>query len=187
MIVRKLGVGIAHFFIGYWFEIMVFQLENQIEEIIRPVIEDMGFELIRVKYITGKNPVLQIMAEKPDGTMTVENCSSLSREISATLDVEDQISGKYLLEVSSPGSDRPLTRLKDFESYKGFDAKVELKEFTEGQKKIKGVLGGIEDNSIIFQTNEEDWVIPFEDIKKAKLILTDDLINFSKNKEAVSD
>ena len=166
---------------------MIFQLEDQITEVISPVLIDMGFELIRVKFLSGSRPVLQIMAERLDGTMSVEDCSKVSREVSAVLDVEDKISGKYILEVSSPGIDRPLTRLIDFENFKGFDAKIELKFFSEVQINLKGVLGGTNENSIIFQTEVKRWTIPFEDIKKAKLILTDDLIRFASNKENISE
>ncbi len=166
---------------------MVFQLEDQITDLINPVLKEMGYELIRVRFVSGNNPVLQIMAEKPDGIMGVDDCSKVSREVSALLDVEDQISGRYVLEVSSPGIDRPLTRLKDYEHYKGFDAKLELKFSSDGQRNVKGVLGGIEENTIILQTDDEDWKIPFEDIKKAKLILTNELIKFAGKVESVSE
>jgi ribosome maturation factor RimP len=125
-----------------------------------------------------KNKTLQIMAERIDkGEMTVEDCASISREISAILDVEDPISDAYALEVSSPGIDRPLVRLKDFERYAGFDARVDMNFLVEGRKKFKGKLLGIQDDKIEIRVKEETFELPFGEIRRAKLLLTQELLD----------
>ncbi|MDB2682629.1 ribosome maturation factor RimP [Alphaproteobacteria bacterium] len=150
-------------------------LENKIVEIVSPVIEDLGYTLVQVKMTEG---ALQIMAENSETrNLGVEDCRTISKAVSAVMDVEDPISGAYTLEVSSPGIDRPLTRLEDFEMYQGFEAKVECKIPTEnGQKKFRGVIQGLDGEMIEMNTDQGDAFIPFSSISKAKLILTDDLI-----------
>ena len=152
-------------------------LDVQIGEMIHPALEAMGFELVRVRFTTGNRPTLQIMAERPDGTMTVEDCAEVSRTVSALLDVEDPIRGEYDLEVSSPGIDRPLTRLKDFERWAGFDAKVELFTPIEGQRRFRGILRGTDEKSVMLETDQGDVTLSFDEIEKAKLVLTDALID----------
>lgn len=150
---------------------------QRIERAILPTVEGLGFELIRVLLIGSGRQTLQIMAEKPDGTMLIDDCEKLSRAVSAVLDVEDVLDGAYYLEVSSPGIDRPLTRLKDFENYKGFDARVEMGMPVGKQKKFKGRLLGTEGENV--RITDEVGVthaLPFDDIVKAKLLLTDDLV-----------
>ncbi|WP_169566853.1 ribosome maturation factor RimP [Sneathiella limimaris] len=150
---------------------------SKIAELIEPTIADLGYELIRVSYTGGESPVLQIMAEQSDGTMTIEGCEEISHAVSALLDVEDPISDAYNLEVSSPGIDRPLTRLKDFENWSGFEAKVELQEAVDGQRRYRGKLLGVKDgNILIADTAGNKWELPFADLRKAKLVLTDELI-----------
>jgi len=121
--------------------------------------------------------VLQIMADRPDGGIEVDDCAKISRAVSAVLDVEDPISGEYVLEVSSPGIDRPLTRLKDFQTYAGHEAKLETHEMIDGRRRFKGVLQGVEDGEILVEI-EEDTVIglDFDMLSDAKLVLTDALI-----------
>jgi ribosome maturation factor RimP len=136
----------------------------------------LGFDLVRIKVMGGNAPTIQVMAEKPDRTMTVKNCVKLSREIAAVLDVEDPIAGKYTLEVSSPGIDRPLTRLKDFEDFKGFEAKVETTVPIDGQKRFRGRVIGTEGDRVKLKADTGDMEFLFEDIEKAKLILTDELV-----------
>lgn len=150
-----------------------------IAESIQGTVSDLGFELIRVTYGGGRKPTLQIMAERPDGTMTVDDCAKLSREISALLDVEDPLDGEYLLEVSSPGIDRPLTRPKDFMRWVGFDVKVELLEAMEGRRRFRGILKQADDDRIVLDVDdiEDDVTVSYSDISKAKLILTDELID----------
>ncbi|WP_262693682.1 ribosome maturation factor RimP [Kordiimonas aquimaris] len=148
----------------------------QIEELIKSTVEGLGFELVRVTYGGGRKPTLQIMAERPDGTMGVEDCATLSREVSLILDVEDPLPGEYLLEVSSPGVDRPLTRKKDFERWVGFETKVELENQIDGRRRFKGRMTAFNGSEIVLDTDEGQVVLPYSDVAKAKLILTDELL-----------
>jgi len=120
-------------------------IDRRMAEVITPVIEDMGFELVRVRLMGGNTKTLQIMAERPEGGIEVDDCAAISTAISATLDVEDPIEDPYTLEVSSPGIDRPLTRLKDFDVWEGYQAKLETAEMIDGRRRFKGVLQGTED------------------------------------------
>ncbi|MBV6634147.1 MAG: ribosome maturation factor RimP [Alphaproteobacteria bacterium] len=155
---------------------------TKVATIIEPALEDMGYELVRVQLQGGKRPVLQIMADRADGaSMTVDDCADISRAISAVLDVEDPIPDAYHLEVSSPGIDRPLTRLKDYVNYAGFQAKVELFHHatTEpgGRRKFSGtIIGTQDDDAVVLEMEEGEIALPFNGIQKAKLILTDALI-----------
>lgn len=148
----------------------------QIRELIESAVEGLGFELVRVTYGGGRKPTLQIMAERPDGTMSVDDCARVSREVSLILDVEDPLPGEYLLEVSSPGVDRPLTRAKDFERWVGFETKVELLTQIDGRRRFKGRMTSFDGSEVVINTDEGDVVLPFADIAKAKLILTDELL-----------
>jgi len=152
---------------------------RRIEAIIAPSIEAMGYEVVRVMLTGGRRPTLQIMAERPDGSgMNVDDCARISRSISAILDVEDPISGEYTLEVSSPGIDRPLTRLKDFRRYAGFEARIDLAEPIDGRKRFSGRLLGVDDADRVLVETESgaNDALPFEGIARAKLILTDELV-----------
>lgn len=150
---------------------------DRIAQMIAPAIEAMGFELVRVQLIGAQRPVLQVMAERSDAAaMTVDDCAEISRAVSALLDVEDPISGAYTLEVSSPGIDRPLTRLKDFVRFAGFEARVELRIAVEGRKRFRGLLRGAADDKVQIETPEGLVAVPFGDVQRAKLILTDALI-----------
>jgi ribosome maturation factor RimP len=120
-------------------------LEARIAQIVEPVVTDLGYELVRVKVSAVNGMTVQIMAERPDGTMTVEGCEAISRNVSPVLDVADPISREYHLEVSSPGIDRPLTRPKDFELWAGHEAKVELDVARDGRKRFRGILLGVRD------------------------------------------
>ena len=155
-------------------------IDRRLAEIITPVIEDMGFELVRVRLMGGKTKTLQIMAEKPDGGIEVDDCAEISTAVSATLDVEDPIEDAYTLEVSSPGIDRPLTRLKDFEAWDGYVAKLETDEQIDGRKRFKGVLQGVENGEVLIEIDvhgEPSTIgLEFEWLSDAKLVLTDDLI-----------
>ena len=154
-------------------------LTDKIAEIIEPTIEELGFELVRVQLFSSPRvdaSTLQVMAEKEDGTMTVEACAKISREISTLLDVEDPIDGEYVLEVSSPGLDRPLTRKKDFVNYAGYEAKVELIKALENRKRYRGILLGVEDNLILMRVDGEKYQFEFSDVFKAKLVMTDELM-----------
>jgi ribosome maturation factor RimP len=155
--------------------------------LIEPTVEALGFELIRVTYGGGRKPTLQIMAERPDGTMSVDDCARLSRDVSALLDVEDPLSGEFLLEVSSPGIDRPLTRRKDFERWLGFDAKVELGTQIDERRRFRGVMKSLEGNELKLVIDEGEVILPFDDIQKAKLLLTDELMKAVENKRSQTD
>ncbi|MDT8326105.1 MAG: ribosome maturation factor RimP [Roseovarius sp.] len=151
-------------------------IDRRMAEIITPVIEDLGYELVRVRLMSGKTHTLQIMAERPEGGIEVDDCGKISTAISAVLDVEDPITDPYTLEVSSPGIDRPLTRLKDFETFEGYEAKIETSELIEGRKRFKGILAGVENNEVLINVEEGTIGLEFEWLSDAKLVLTDELI-----------
>jgi len=156
---------------------------GRIAPIVAPTLEAMGFELVRVRLGSGKMPVLQIMAERPDGSMSVDDCAEVSRAVSALLDVEDPIQAAYRLEISSPGIDRPLTRPKDFERWAGFEAKLETHMPVQGRKRFRGRLGGIRNGIVSLAAEEGGMELPFEDIAEARLVLTDDLIAAAMKRE----
>jgi ribosome maturation factor RimP len=151
-------------------------IDRRISEIITPVIEDMGFELVRVRLMSGKSTILQIMADKPEGGIEVDDCAEISQAVSAVLDVEDPILDEYTLEVSSPGIDRPLTRLKDFEMFEGYEAKIETSEMIDGRRRFKGELAGVEDDEVLINVAEGTIGLKFDWLSDAKLVLTDELI-----------
>ena len=155
-------------------------IDQRLAEIVTPTIAGMGYELVRLRLMSGKSMTLQIMAERPDGTMEVEDCAELSRALSAVLDVEDPISDRYTLEVSSPGIDRPLTRLKDFARWEGYEAKLETEDLIDGRRRFKGILAGVEDNEVLIEIDDEQIGgtigLEFAWLSDAKLILTDELI-----------
>lgn len=152
-------------------------IDRRMAEIITPVIEDMGFELVRVRFMGGKTHVLQIMVERPDGGIDVDDCARVSTAVSATLDVEDPIAEAYALEVSSPGIDRPLTRLKDFDVWQGYEAKIETSELIDGRRRFKGELAGIEGDEVLINVDEGTIGLKFDWLSDAKLVLTDELIS----------
>jgi ribosome maturation factor RimP len=151
-------------------------IDRRLAEIIAPVIEDMGFELVRVRLMSGKETTLQVMADKPDGGIEVDDCADISTAISAVMDVEDPILDAYMLEVSSPGIDRPLTRLKDFETFEGYEAKLETTDLIDGRKRFRGVLAGVEGDDVLINIEEGTIGLNFDWLAEAKLVLTDDLI-----------
>jgi len=151
-------------------------IDRRIAEIITPVVEDMGFEVVRVRLMTGKESILQIMVQRPDGQIEVDECVQISTAISAVLDVEDPILDVYTLEVSSPGIDRPLTRMKDFDQWEGFEAKIETEELIDGRRRFKGQLAGTEGDEVLITIAEGTIGLKFEWLSDAKLVLTDELI-----------
>ncbi|MAK57189.1 MAG: ribosome maturation factor RimP [Rhizobiales bacterium] len=151
--------------------------------LVAPVVQDSGLELLRIR-ITGQDgeQVLQIMADRDEGMITVEDCERISRAISAVLDVEDPLKGQYILEVSSPGMARPLCRPKDFIRWAGFEAKLELSCAFDGRKRFRGVLSGYEDGEVLMDVqldgHEETPTLgfKFKDISEARLVANDEMI-----------
>lgn len=153
----------------------------EVERLIAPTVEAMGYDIVRVLLSGGDRLRLQIMAERrADGGMNVDDCAEVSRAVAAILDVEDPIDSTYTLEVSSPGLDRPLTRLADFERFAGFEARVEMQLPVDGHRRFRGRLRGLEGENILLTCEEGDVALPFADMLKAKLVLTDDLIAASR-------
>ena len=156
-------------------------LEAEIAELVEPAIEDLGYRLVRVQVSGREGKTVQIMAERPDGTITIDDCETISRQLSPLLDVHDVVAGSYRLEISSPGIDRPLVRPSDFESWAGNEVKIELKEPVDGRKRYRGTLEGYEDGEVRIDV-ELDHVgrttlgFPVGLIADAKLVLTDALI-----------
>ena len=154
-------------------------MDERILSVADPLAEDMGYNIVRIRVQSGKRAKVQIMAERQsDGLMDVDDCAKLSRAISSTLEVEDPIDGAYVLEVSSPGLDRPLTSLGDFEAYVGYLARLELDRMVEGRKRFRGVLAGTNNDAVEINLDGEDDTaeIPFAWISEAKLLITDELI-----------
>ncbi len=155
-------------------------IDRRLADIVTPVIKGLGFELVRLRLQGGKTMTLQIMADRPEGGIIVDDCATISTAVSAVLDVEDPIDGKYMLEVSSPGIDRPLTRLKDFDIWEGHEARLETAGQIDGRKRFKGILRGTEGDEVLvgIEDQGEDVTIglKFDWLTDAKLTLTDDLI-----------
>jgi len=160
-------------------------MDERILAIAIPVAADMGYGIVRIRVQGGNRSVVQIMAERlSDGKMNVADCAQLSRALSSTFEVEDPIDDAYVLEVSSPGLDRPLTDMKHFEQYSGQLARLELDRFVEGRKRFRGILAGIDgDNVAIYLDKvDETALIPFAWISEAKLLITDEVIKKGQKK-----
>jgi ribosome maturation factor RimP len=155
-------------------------IDRRLAEIITPAIEGLGFELVRVRLMGGKTRILQIMADRPEGGIVVDDCAKISTAVSAVLDVEDPIEENYVLEVSSPGIDRPLTRLKDFDMWVDYEARIETTELIDGRRRFKGNLAGTEGDEVLIEIEEGGETVTiglkFDWLSDAKLILTDELI-----------
>ena len=158
---------------------------DSVEALIAPALEGLGYDLVRVKLIGTTRPTLQIMAERRDEAgMTVDDCADISRTVSAILDVEDPISGAYMLEVSSPGLDRPLVRPRDFERFAGFEAKIELRRPVNGRKRYRGTVLGYADDVVTIEMEDGPAALPFGDIDSAKLVITDELLAAGRSARA---
>lgn len=162
--------------------------ETAITELLEPAIEDLGFELVRVKLHAAPRRTLQVMVEPADHgrQMTVESCADVSHVVSALLDVEDPIGGGYDLEVSSPGLDRPLVKPQHFERFRGFEARVETAEPIEGQRRFRGRLKGIEAGEVLLDVEGAERRLALALIKKAKLVLTDELLARARQERDVA-
>lgn len=160
---------------------------QRVAALAEPVLAEMGFRLVRVRM---SGPTLQIMAERPDGTFTIDDCEAVSRALSPLLDVEDVIAARYHLEVSSPGIDRPLVRPSDFEAWAGHEVKLDMAVPVAGRKRFKGNLEGYHEGEVrLFIENPEGAAkepvligVPFADINEAKLVLTDELIAAARSR-----
>ena len=153
---------------------------TELEPVFEPVIEQAGFKLVRLRMMGGSSRTLQVMAERPDGSMDVEGCATLSHVLLDFIEAEDPIEGDYEIEVSSPGIDRPLTRLSDFARWSGHDAKIELNTLIEGRKRFRATLLGLDGQDVVIRDTSignTDIKFPFRAVANAKLILTDKLIN----------
>lgn len=161
-------------------------LAAEFATLVTPVLEGMGFRLVRVTISGREGKTLQIMAERPDGTISIDDCEAISKQVSPLLDVHDIISGAYRLEVSSPGIDRPLVRPADFEDWAGYEAKIELKEPVDGRKRFRGELEGFEDGEVLLAADIDGARVnlgfPVALVADAKLVLTDELIREALNR-----
>ncbi|MEM6626939.1 MAG: ribosome maturation factor RimP [Pseudomonadota bacterium] len=164
------------------------EIEKRILSLIEPDTEALGFNIVRLRLMGGRTPRLQIMAEREDGTMGVEDCADLSRAISPVLDVEDPIKGEYHLEVSSPGIDRPLTRPGDFANWVGHEVRVEIGMPIDGRRRFHGWIAG-EENAVVFLKLKDggEAEIPIIEMVKAHLVLTDELIEDAQSRGQALD
>ena len=156
---------------------MVVTAATHLEPVFEPVIEQAGFKLVRLRMMGGASRTLQVMAERPDGSMDVEGCTSLSHALLDFIEAEDPIEGDYEIEVSSPGIDRPLTRPTDFARWSGHEAKIELNAPVEGRRRFRATLLGLDGQDVMIRADNADVKFPFRAIANAKLVLTDKLIN----------
>jgi ribosome maturation factor RimP len=156
--------------------------EQKLLAIVEPVAQGLGLDVVRIRVMGGaRRKRLQVMAERPDGSMSVDSCADLSRALSAVLDVEDPFEGEWDLEVSSPGIDRPLTELEHFERWKGHEAKIEVDRLIDGRRRFAGVLEGVDGEDVLVEIKGVDGVValPFAWLSDAKLVMTDALVEES--------
>jgi ribosome maturation factor RimP len=159
--------------------------EQDLTAMFTPILEGMGYDMVRVQITGSHNPTLQIMAERKDGVgMTVDDCAEISHALSELLETEDPFDDSYALEVSSPGIDRPLVKLADFERFTGFEARIDMREAIDGQRRFKSRLKGIDGTNVIVEQNGKQLALPFGSIHKAKLLLTDELIAAHQDNKA---
>lgn len=150
---------------------------TRLEPIFEPVIERAGFRLVRLRMSSGAARTLQVMAEREDGSMDVEGCTRLTHVLLDFIEAQDPIAGDYEIEVSSPGIDRPLTRLVDFARWSGHEAKIELHHPIDARKRFRGILLGLDGEQIMIRLEGRDIKFPFAEVATAKLVLTDKLIS----------
>ena len=168
-------------------------LAAEIAALAEPVIGELGLRLVRVKISAQSGTTVQIMADRPDGSISVDDCASISRRLSPLLDAHDPVPGGYTLEVSSPGIDRPLVRPSDFEDWAGFEAKIELKELVDGRRRFRGILEGYEDGEARLRIELKDYDepqvvgLPVALIGEAKLVMTDSLLKQAQSANVAND
>ncbi len=164
----------------------------RVAALVAPVAEDLGLRLVRVKIKAQNGCTVQIMAERQDGTLAIEDCERLSRAVSPVLDLEEPVAGTYFLEISSPGIDRPLIRRADFERWSGYEAKIEMALPLEGRKRFRGLLRGLEGDFALLELPDvkegADRLVrlPLADLGEARLVLTDELIRESLRRDAAA-
>ena len=159
-------------------------MDKKLAELINPILEDLGFEMVRVRLSNGNPSTLQIMADRLDGQIGVDELAEINTSVGTVLDVEDPIPENYTLEISSPGIDRPLTRKKDFDSFQGFEAKVETTELIDGRRRFRGVLAGVNNDEVLINLEEGTIGLKFTWLSDARLVLSDDLIKKMLKKNA---
>ncbi len=168
-------------------------LAAEIASLAEPVIEALGLRLVRVKISAQSGTTIQIMADRQDGAISVDDCALISRRLSPLLDANDPVAGGYTLEVSSPGIDRPLVRPSDFEDWVGFEAKIELKEMIDGRRRFRGIVEGYEDGEarlrIALKDYDEPQIIglPVALIGEAKLVMTDSLLKLAQSAQLAAN
>ena len=164
-------------------------LPARVAAVAEPVIEQLGYRLVRIRVSAAEGCTVQIMAERPDGTMTVDDCEAVSRALSPVLDVADPIDRAYRLEISSPGIDRPLVRKSDFERYAGHIVRIETAIPFDGRKRFRGVLVGTDGDGARIRRDDAaageaaEVLLPIDDMSEAKLVLTDDLVTEALRRE----
>ena len=151
-------------------------MDKKLAELLNPILEDLGFEMVRVRLSSGNPSTLQIMADRLDGPIGVDELAEINTSVGTILDVEDPIPENYTLEISSPGIDRPLTRKKDFDSFQGFEAKLETTEPIDGRRRFRGVLAGVNNDEVLINLEEGTIGLKFTWLSEARLVLSDDLI-----------
>ena len=166
----------------FLYEIMINNLiaksymDKKLAELLNPILEDLGFEMVRVRLSNGNPSTLQIMADRLDGQIGVDELAEINTSVGTVLDIEDPIPENYTLEISSPGIDRPLTRKKDFDSFQGFEAKIETTELIDGRRRFRGVLAGVNNDEVLINLEEGTIGLKFTWLSEARLVLSDDLI-----------
>ena len=151
-------------------------MDKKLAALLNPILEDLGFEMVRVRLSNGNPSTLQIMADRLDGQIGVDELAEINSSVGTILDVEDPIPENYTLEISSPGIDRPLTRKKDFDSFQGFEAKIETTELIDGRRRFRGVLAGVNNDEVLINLEEGTIGLKFTWLSEARLVLSDDLI-----------
>ena len=151
-------------------------MDKKLAELLNPILDDLGFEMVRVRLSNGNPSTLQIMADRLDGQIGVDELAEINTSVGTILDVEDPIPENYTLEISSPGIDRPLTRIKDFDSFQGFEAKIETTELIDGRRRFRGVLAGVNNDEVLINLEEGTIGLKFTWLSEARLVLSDDLI-----------